>query len=575
MNRLQELLLRWQDGILTPGESEELARLLESPEAREVLVDDFFTIQTLREGLGAAAVVRPRSRKPFWLAAAAALVTIGIATFLFVGRTGAAVAQVTKVQGTVVGTEGGAILAGATLREGQGLKTSSGAAAWIRLPDGTTVNVGADTTLAGIAAKRLSISRGTVSAVVTRQPEGESIVFTTPHGHATVLGTSLRLLVDTATRLEVTEGKVQLDNLAGKTVVVVSGHYAVAAAGETPVAKRMSPAKAAELVRAMAPDTWLAAPATRLRAAAADPAKYPRIQLVSGVKGVIGAWSGGIYDTRNDRLIVWGGGASTYAGNELYGFRLDDLTWERITEPTADPALGKQINPDGTPAGRGTYNGLAYIAHADRMFATGGAIAANAGNVGADITWTFDFGTRRWVDMKPSGTRPQTQAMNACAYDAATRKVWWVDGTGLFSYDYDANRWTQHTADTGVYDRTAVLDSKRGRLVLVGKGEVLAADLRAPSPRLKAWKTTGGDAFIAGRPGLDYDPVNDRIVGWGGGPVFSLDPDTGVWRSHNAAGAPKATEAGIYGRWRYVPSLEAFVVVTDVDEDVHFFKLGR
>jgi hypothetical protein len=572
--RLQELLLRWQDGALTPAESDELARMLESAEARELLVEDFFTIQTLREGLGDAGAARPRSRRWMGLTAAAVLIAAAGA-FFFIQRPTTAIAHVTAVRGDVVSIQGVPITAGTPLLAGQGLKTSVAANATIQLTDGTRLEVGAETTVDRVEPKRISIVRGTTEAVVRPQPEGEPMVFATPHGQATVLGTSLRLTVDTATRLEVTEGKVRLENVAGKTVVVVSGHYAVAAAGVVPVAMRRAPAKAAELVRAMAPNSWLAAPDTHLRKAAPDPLQVPKIQLVSGVKSVVSAWSGAVYETRRDRLVVWGGGASTYAGNEVYGFRLEDLAWERITEPTADPTLGKQINSDGTPAGRGTYNGLAYIAHADRMFATGGAIAANAGNVGADITWTLDFQSRRWFDMKPSGTRPQTQAMNSCAYDPGTRKVWWLDGTGLFSYDYDANRWTRHTTDPGVYDRTMAIDTKRGRLVVVGVGEVFSADLRAAAPKLQPWKTAGGDAFIRGRVGLDYDPVADRIVGWAGGPVFSLDPESGAWTAHDAPGAPRPTESGIYGRWRYVPSLDAFVVVTDVDENVHFYRASR
>jgi len=575
MNRLQELLLRWQDGVLTPGESDELAGLLESAEARELLVDDFFTIQTLREGLGAAVAERPRSRRWIGLTAAAVLVAAAGA-FFFLQRPAAAIAHVTDIRGDVVSIKGVPITAGTTLLAGQGVKTAAAAAATIQFLDGTRVDLGADTTLDRIDSKRISIARGTTTAVVRPRPEDDPMVFVTPHGQATVLGTSLRLVVEKrATRLDVSEGKVRLERLAGKTALVEAGHFAVVAEGLDPVARRSVPAKAAELLRSMRPNSWLAAPETRLRTAAPDPVQYPKIQLVSGVKSVISAWSGGIYDTGRDRLVVWGGGATTYAGNELYGFRLDDLTWERITEPTADPALGKQINNDGTPACRGTYNGLAYVAHADRMFATGGAIAANAGNVGADITWMFDFQSRRWIDMKPAGSRPQTQAMNCCAADPATRKVWWLDGTGLFSYDVDANRWTKHTQDAGFLDRTMAIDTKRGRIIVVGAGEVHTIDLRAASPTLQPWKTTGGDAFLKGRPGLDYDPVADRIVGWAGGPVYSLDPNTGVWTAQNAPGAPKPTESGIYGRWRYVPSLEAFVVVTDVDENVHFYRASR
>jgi hypothetical protein len=64
------------------------------------------------------------------------------------------------------------------------------------------------------------------------------MIFATPHGDAKVLGTTLRLSVDPkGARLDVEEGKVEFRNLAGKAVLVESGHYAVAAAGTEFVAK--------------------------------------------------------------------------------------------------------------------------------------------------------------------------------------------------------------------------------------------------------------------------------------------------------------------------------------------------
>jgi hypothetical protein len=58
-----------------------------------------------------------------------------------------------------------------------------------------------------------------------------------------VVGTTLRLYVDPdpkkGTRLEVEEGKVELKNLAGKTVYVESGHYAVAGVGVELVTRKL------------------------------------------------------------------------------------------------------------------------------------------------------------------------------------------------------------------------------------------------------------------------------------------------------------------------------------------------
>lgn len=58
--------------------------------------------------------------------------------------------------------------------------------------------------------KRFVVDRGTVTAQVAPQPKGLPMVLATPHGEARVQGTTLRLIVDATTRLEVTEGVVRL-----------------------------------------------------------------------------------------------------------------------------------------------------------------------------------------------------------------------------------------------------------------------------------------------------------------------------------------------------------------------------
>ncbi len=121
----------------------------------------------------------------------------------------------------------------------QGIETESpGSLAVVAYPDKTRLEAGPGTELREIAGggkegKRLHLAKGVLAADVTRQPAGKSMVIATPHGEAQVLGTALRLVVDaSSTRLEVTEGRVQFRRSPdGKTVDVVSGHYAVASAG--------------------------------------------------------------------------------------------------------------------------------------------------------------------------------------------------------------------------------------------------------------------------------------------------------------------------------------------------------
>jgi hypothetical protein len=336
----------------------------------------------------------------------------------------------------------------------------------------------------------------------------------------------------------------------------------------------------APLAQATTPDqmpanSWLSIPNTKMSAVAPTNGQFPGIWGAAGPRAVISAWGGGALDTKRNRLVLWGGGHNDYYGNELYTFDIGILKWTRLTDPFVNPMPDTEQNADGTPTSRHTYAGLAYITHADRFFGVGGALAGSG--LGSSGTWTFDFSTRTWTRQQNSPS-----AGNPCAaYDPATRRTWMAasQSGGLWSFNYDTKTWTKHNSDTWKLYRTCAIDTKRGLLFVVGmeKGgnNVYVYDIRnQTNPVRQTWTTTGGTDFLYwGQMGLDYDPVADRIVGWNGGVVYALNPDTKVWTAYNAPGAPTKTPNGIYGRWRYVPSVNAFILVTAWDQDVHFFKL--
>ena len=159
--------------------------------------------------------------------------------------TRAAIAQLVQVEGqvfVVVGTERKVAGDGHRLLAGEGLRTvGKESKAVLKFPDGTTVVVGPETIVPEIKSKggkRIRIDQGMITADVVKQHSGRPMVFATAQGEATVLGTSLRILVDLPdakrgrTRLEVREGRVKLKRTSdGKVLLVVSGYYAVAAAG--------------------------------------------------------------------------------------------------------------------------------------------------------------------------------------------------------------------------------------------------------------------------------------------------------------------------------------------------------
>jgi hypothetical protein len=329
----------------------------------------------------------------------------------------------------------------------------------------------------------------------------------------------------------------------------------------------------------MPANSWLEVPNTKMQTVAPSQAKFPKTWGVCGPASVVSAWSGGALDSKRSRLVLWGGGHADYAGNEVYVFDINKLAWERLTDPFPTPVKDQEVNADGTPNSRHTYGTLAYIAHADRFFGVGGSLYG-VGFAKCDLTWTFDFDTKKWENRNPSGNG--IQGVNStCAYDPATKKVWFCfpDGGGwahLASYDYDAKKWTeQSTGGADLAYGGCAVDTKRGLLVVMGGGKMKAFNLRADKLTAEVWQTTGGEEFLKqGGVGFEYDQTADKLVGWNGGKVYVLDPEKKAWTVNDPPGAPKpCNNNGIYGRWRYVPSVNAFVLVTGIDANVHFYKL--
>jgi ferric-dicitrate binding protein FerR (iron transport regulator) len=113
----------------------------------------------------------------------------------------------------------------------------SGSHATLDFPDGSRIELGADTSVEKLVEKQgkrgLALSRGSIAATVTKQAAGRSLTVTTAHAEVTVIGTqfSLSALPDSS-RLEVREGRVLLRRLPdGASIEVSAGHLAVAAKG--------------------------------------------------------------------------------------------------------------------------------------------------------------------------------------------------------------------------------------------------------------------------------------------------------------------------------------------------------
>lgn len=304
--------------------------------------------------------------------------------------------------------------------------------------------------------------------------------------------------------------------------------------------------------------------------------------LSGSCQNVTAAWSSGAFDTKRNRLIIFGGGHTDYVGNELYSLNLSNLTINRLTDPGQPFATACQAAIAGgtQPNSRHTYDGLVYIAAQDQLFVFGGSLACGSGTFGTD-TWTYNFASSSWQQRTPAGPTPAANPGAVASYDPVTQLVFLQDRRQLFSFNSATNTYTalsgDNCCDIRNYSQTSVIDPKRRMMVIIGQGDAYIYDISGTgSYQQQNLVTTGGAAIVnQDYPGLAYDPVTDRIVAWiGGNIVYSLNLDTRAWTSVTYAGGPSAMPNGTFKRWTYSAASGVFVVLNSVDTNASTFRLS-
>jgi hypothetical protein len=141
-----------------------------------------------------------------------------------------ALARLEGVQGDVViGADRTPAASGTELRDGATVETvGAQSAAVVRFADGTRIELSGEAKLheklAGkrAAGKGLTLSRGSLSADVSKQPAGQAFLFATPHAEVQVVGTRLSIASGAETRVDVREGQVRVTSLKGGSVATLS-----------------------------------------------------------------------------------------------------------------------------------------------------------------------------------------------------------------------------------------------------------------------------------------------------------------------------------------------------------------
>jgi hypothetical protein len=167
--------------------------------------------------------------------------------------------------------------------------------------------------------------------------------------------------------------------------------------------------------------------------------------------------------------------------------------------------------------------------------------------------------------------------------DPNTNLVYARDDFHLFSYDPVADTWTTRSTSFGMDDnKNAVVDPVRKKYFLhtnASGATLYWYDVSSPtatSLTIQSAQTTGCSGFIGNyQAGMEYDPIQDRIVGWSGGnTVYILNPDTFSCTTSSSSGGPTTVSAqGTWGRFRYSPSLNVFAVCNSVNENCYSLRL--
>ena len=335
-------------------------------------------------------------------------------------------------------------------------------------------------------------------------------------------------------------------------------------------------------------------------------------------------WSGGAVDDTNQRLIVWGGGHSDYAGNEVSALNLKGTpSWQAITTPTIPVpyigdgknweglqpyfvrlADGGQPQPGASPSSRHTYNGIQYVPYQNKLYSFGGAVA-NGGYFSPE-TWALDMGKAAWTLLGP----PYSLAPGypTTAYNPTTGHIVMHDKNwNLLDFNPNTGNWTTLSNNSHIDDgTTAAIDPVNNLFVVVGASgtpdnlgypsvptsQTVQAFLLTSPYTLLTWSDPSCD-LVYRSGGLTWDSALGLMVGYpgGGNQVYLLNSGPqdvvtafGTVRSHKCLDVPISlnpspvkgvdypqdpegtnydANLGIFGRFAYFASLDSFALVND------------
>ncbi len=322
------------------------------------------------------------------------------------------------------------------------------------------------------------------------------------------------------------------------------------------------------------------------------------------------AWGGACFDADRGQLLVWGGGHTDYAGNEIYAFIIASLSWARLTTPPTNTVIAGSASIESSgyyattaisntpdtqqPRARHSYNQCHYSTQEGKMVVVAGQGPYISGSLAITNVDCLDPSSGIW-SQKAGGYTASMGPNDVMDLDSSTGRVWHYGNNSsgwLNSYLPATATTTSH--GSGAQTNQALSGGDNDYHYL---GSVIVPGLwlyAIGNGRVYRWPindisntaidsipiTTSGDQTIQNAtvaPGLAYHPRTGKIIGWAGGTdVFSLDVTTHAWTKLTLSGSNAATPTsaqanGTYGRFRRYDT-DKFIGVNAADESVYLLE---
>ncbi|MBA7547482.1 N-acetylneuraminate epimerase [subsurface metagenome] len=154
-----------------------------------------------------------------------------------------------------------------------------------------------------------------------------------------------------------------------------------------------------------------------------------------------------IYDSVNDRIIMYGGSTAT----GFQGWVFDTWAYDYNTNEWT------KLITDNSPYGSNAR--IAYDSESDKIISFGGS---HADHVVSNQTWIYDYTENTWTQVTPSNV-PRIRESSKMVYDSESDVVIMLGGSlsedsnldgfklrfnDTWAYDYNANTWTNITSAT-------------------------------------------------------------------------------------------------------------------------------